>query len=84
MKEYRKRPVVVEVSPPVARDNVALIGEWCHGIHSALDDPSAFVVPTLEGPHQVSWGDRIIRGVSGEFYPIKPDIFEETYEEVTE
>ena len=39
-------------------------------------------INTLEGIHEVSWGDYIIKGVQGEFYPCKPDIFRETYEEV--
>ena len=39
-------------------------------------------IPTLEGDHLVSEGDWVIRGVKGEFYPCKPDIFKETYEEV--
>ncbi len=40
------------------------------------------VIATLEGGHWVRAGDWIIRGVQGEFYPCKPDIFEATYEEV--
>jgi hypothetical protein len=39
-------------------------------------------IGTLEGPHEVTPGDWIIRGVKGEFYPCKPDIFEATYEAV--
>lgn len=42
------------------------------------------VIPTLEGEHLASPGDWIIRGVKGEFYPCKPDIFEATYEPVEE
>ena len=38
------------------------------------------VIATLEGGHWVNLGDWIIRGVQGEFYPCKPDIFEATYE----
>jgi len=38
------------------------------------------VIPTLEGPMIARQGDWIIRGVNGEFYPVKPDIFEKTYE----
>lgn len=37
-------------------------------------------IPTLEGPHYASEGDYIIRGVNGEYYPCKPDIFWKTYE----
>lgn len=41
-----------------------------------------FVIRTLEGDMRVTWGDWVIRGVHGEFYPCKPDIFAETYEPV--
>ena len=40
------------------------------------------IIKTLEGDHQASPGDYIIQGLSGEFYPCKPDIFKKTYEEV--
>lgn len=40
------------------------------------------VIKTLEGEHLANIGDYIIRGVCGEFYPCKPDIFKKTYEEV--
>lgn len=39
-------------------------------------------IETLEGIMKVSVGDYIIKGVNGEFYPCKPDIFEKTYERV--
>ena len=38
------------------------------------------IIATLEGLHWVNLGDWIIKGVQGEFYPCKPDIFEATYE----
>jgi hypothetical protein len=37
-------------------------------------------IPTLEGVMRANYGDYIIKGVQGEFYPCKPDIFEATYE----
>jgi hypothetical protein len=40
----------------------------------------AMLIPTLEGTMAANPGDYIIRGVAGEFYPCKPDIFERTYE----
>lgn len=46
--------------------------------------PSELFVKTLEGDHHVSVGDYIIKGVQGELYPCKPDIFKETYEIVEE
>lgn len=41
-------------------------------------------ISTLEGDMEVSVGDYVIKGIQGEFYPCKPDIFEQTYEEVEE
>lgn len=46
--------------------------------------PGGFVIKTLEGEHLANIGDYIIRGVCGEFYPCKPDIFRKTYDEVKE
>ncbi|HRD42181.1 MAG TPA: hypothetical protein PLN30_00445 [Ferruginibacter sp.] len=40
----------------------------------------ALTIPTLEGDMKASFGDWIIRGVNGEHYPCKPDIFDKTYE----
>ena len=40
------------------------------------------IIPTLEGDHEASVGDYIIKGVQGEFYPCKPDIFKQTYEKI--
>lgn len=48
--------------------------EICFGLHG-------LTINTLEGKMEVSIGDYIIKGVNGEFYPCKPDIFEKTYEE---
>ena len=44
--------------------------------------PDTLEIVTLEGNHKVSWGDYIIRGVQGELYPCKPEIFVATYEPV--
>lgn len=46
------------------------------------DGEDELKIHTLEGEHRVSFGDWIIRGVKGELYPCKPEIFEMTYEEV--
>jgi hypothetical protein len=42
--------------------------------------PCVLIIPTLEGDHTAITGDWIIKGIKGEFYPCKPDIFEKTYE----
>lgn len=47
-------------------------------------NPPKLEIPTLEGTHTASPSDWIIRGVKGEFYPCKPDIFEATYERIEE
>ena len=51
-----------------------------HGIFEGV--PGELFVKTLEGVMHASVGDYIIKGVSGELYPCKPDIFEQTYEKV--
>lgn len=49
-------------------------------IEACEDAPAFLVIDTLEGAHRANGGDWIIRGVQGEFYPCKPDIFAETYD----
>ena len=46
------------------------------------DGGPGLLIPTLEGLHLANPNDWIIKGVKGEFYPCKPDIFEATYDEV--
>jgi hypothetical protein len=53
--------------------------------HLSPDDAEiGCLIPTLEGDHLARQGDWIIKGVKGEFYPCKPDIFEATYEFATQ
>ena len=57
------------------------------GAVSCVDFPNSdgtdrLVIYTLEGIHTVGWDDWIIQGISGELYPCKPDIFEQTYDPV--
>jgi hypothetical protein len=56
---------------------------WCKDYPNS-DGTDQLCIGTLEGVHLVSWDDFIIKGVKGEFYPCKPDIFEATYEPVKE
>lgn len=85
---WRKKPVVVEAvqwdgSHPSAGAIIQWLSEAEHEAQ-ALTDASgglfAIEIPTLEGPMSASPGDWIIKGVAGEFYPIKDSIFRETYE----
>jgi len=91
MAQFRKKPVVVEAVQwtglnvdtvlrflctvaSVRRKDVASLGGTFVG--------GGLVIETLEGEMTATPGDWIIRGVKGEFYPCKPDIFEATYEPV--
>ncbi|MFW8618706.1 hypothetical protein ACOJB1_12755 [Enterococcus innesii] len=65
---------------PVAEEN-ALLNEIAF---SASQDLGGIALPTLEGTMLASFGDYIIKGVEGEFYPCKPDIFAKTYEIIQE
>jgi hypothetical protein len=82
MPMYRKKPVVIEAIQFTETNRTSLM-EWC----GSKDDAKSFhrgilgfMVPTLEGEHVAMLDDYIIKGVKGEFYPCKPDIFEATYE----
>lgn len=78
--KYRKKPVTIEAVRWTG-DNRKEIHDFCSDAYTV--DCSLYI-KTLEGVHIARAGDYIIKGVHGEFYPCKPDIFEETYEEVPE
>lgn len=82
---YRKKPVVIEARQ-LTRENWSEIVEWAVGSEiipaSMCLKVGSIRIPTLEGDHIATPGDFIIKGVKGEFYPCKPDIFELTYEAV--
>ena len=86
-KKYRKMPVTVDAMQFTGRNGVA-VAMWCGGKYQSeakASDPTDVAewvaIPTLEGVMRANRGDYVIRGVQGEFYPCKPDIFAETYEE---
>lgn len=86
MARYRKRPVIVDAIQIVPGDvGVTLAVSYFLGDRGwrATED-GGFDVDTLEGTMHASPGDWIIRGVKGEHYPCKPDIFEATYEAVAD
>jgi hypothetical protein len=82
MSEFRKKPVVVDAVqvPYSADDTQAWLDLSAHLGRRVGPEPP--VIGTLEGAFYSSPGDWIIRGIRGEFYPCKPDIFEATYEPV--
>lgn len=86
MPRYRKRPVVIE-AVQLSADTLAEVVAWCGGAVREVrfvGGAYALIIPTLEGTLTASPGDWIIRGVAGELYPCKPDIFALTYEPVDE
>lgn len=92
-EKYRKKPVVIEtiqfLGDDVSRDaqyeSAKVIIEWIkagNGRAYSFDSSAGrrITILTLEGEMLAMPGDFIIKGVSGEFYPCKPDIFAKTYE----
>lgn len=85
MHKYRKKPVEIEAVQWTG-DNRDEIWEFCPLSYFNTDLETgmlSLMVQTLEGSMQASIGDYIIKGVKGEFYPCKPDIFDMTYDKVT-
>lgn len=91
--KYRKKPVIIEAVQLLDNDDsIVECIEFVYnmgmktslfGLNATINKVRAnkgFVITTLEGNMNVSFGDYIIKGVNGEFYPCKPDIFEKTYE----
>lgn len=79
--KFRKKPVVIDAVQYVGDENSwnAIVQMGCPTDQHDTDEES-FRIPTLEGDMRVSLNDWVIKGVKGEFYPCKPDIFEATYE----
>lgn len=84
MSLFRKKPIVIEARQFDGHNCIELLnwmrvpGANCIELHTT-DHP---VIHTLEGDMTTEVGDWIIKGVKGEFYPCKPDIFEASYEAV--
>lgn len=83
IKKYKKKPIIVEA--------ILFNGLNSQEIENWIGKPIikqkfsneivALEIPTLEGTMVASVGDYIIKGIKEEFYPCKPEIFEQTYEE---
>jgi hypothetical protein len=89
--KYRKKPVVIEAVQFNGTPLGALVVFDLFDVPGGKFVPSpgsletgTLLIPTLEGNHTASPGDWIIKGVKGEFYPCKPDIFAATYEPAQE
>ena len=92
MSRYRKKPVVIDAerwdgtaagATPIidwALSNGGSVTYRCDDGCDGTEGTHYLAIDTLEGTMLANAGDFIIRGVQGEFYPCKPDIFEQTYE----
>ena len=78
MAKYRKKPVVIE-AVLYTGDLTEVLPFIGPGVWEQ-DFDGNLTIPTLEGDHKARPGDWIIRGIKGELYPCKPDIFDATYE----
>lgn len=81
MAKFRKRPVVVEAVRWTG-NNYRDVYWFANDVRAVQGQPGVLTITTPEGVMMASTGDWIIKGVKGEFYPCKPDIFAATYEPV--
>lgn len=83
VKKYQKKPIIVEAVKNTG-DNVSEICKFMDGKSRPVYKTNGYVylIDTLEGTMTANVGDYIIKGVKGEFYPCKPDVFEAIYDEL--
>jgi len=89
MAKYRKKPVEIEAiqypGPVLDVDALVTFDDWMvanQGDRQCRYVGDKLIIPTLEGDHEARPTDWIIRGVKGEIYPCRADIFAMTYEPV--
>ena len=80
-KKYRMKTVIIEAIQWTGK-NLSEIDDFMGG--TVENKGATLIIYTLEGDREASIGDYIIKGINGEFYPCKPNIFDKIYEEVTE
>ena len=86
--KYRSKPTIKEAFRyPWELNEEEIPSDFKQSVKTSTIGPTAeggveYYIETLEGEHFISYGDCIIKGVKGEFYPCKPDIFEASYEKV--
>ena len=86
MQKFVKKPVVIEA---IQYDGINItevedfVGVKLPSIWLSVED-TQLLIPTLEGDMKISKGDYIIKGIKGEFYPCKPDVFKQSYNMIKE
>lgn len=84
--KYRKKPIVIEAvqATGTPESNREIIDWTRDSATPAYMEDKKLCINTLEGTFWITPGDYIIRGVNGEYYPCKPDIFEASYDKIEE
>jgi len=81
--QVRKRPLVVDAYR-YDGDNAVDIAHWAGQPNAYITLRGDLVIRTFEGDHKAEPGDYVMRGTRGEFYPIKPEVYDDVYEPVGE
>jgi len=82
IRRFRKKPVVIEAVQWTGENQSEVLDFFDKFERHKLENDGTITIETLEGNHTTKKGDWIIKGVKGEFYPCKPEIFKLTYVEV--
>lgn len=83
IEQFVKKPIVVEAIQWTGKNEhevMKFVGSHCCLVNKS--NGKALIINTLEGDYYASVNDWIVKGVKGEFYPVKPDIMEQTYTRV--
>ena len=84
IKRYKKKPLIIEAVRNTGKNHSEIMrftDGKCIAMYASFSDSYVYKIITLEGEMTANIGDYIIKGVKGEFYPCKPDVFETTYDE---
>lgn len=79
MPKYLKRPLIIEAHKLTKFSHMEIC-RWMNSICSWTEEPLILTIPTLEGEMKATEGDYIIKGIAGEFYSCKSEIFEASYD----
>ena len=80
--KYRKKPVIIEAIQWNGENYFEQLEDFINCEKWLTGDAAEIIIKTLEGKMVASIDDFIIKGVNGEFYPCKPDIFHKSYEKI--
>jgi hypothetical protein len=79
--KFKKKPIIIDAIQYTG-DNATEILHWMFPDLENDAEANELTIKTLEGEMKVSKNDWVIKGVNGEFYPCKPDIFDKSYDKI--